>query len=48
MRFRDVGGAARRDPGRQAGRAVQPELAMGAIGDDGVRIVNDDVAQRSV
>jgi putative phosphoribosyl transferase len=30
------------------GAPFQPERAMGAIGDDGVRIVNDDVAQRSV
>jgi putative phosphoribosyl transferase len=31
---------------RKLGVPFQPELAMGAIGEDGVRIVNDDVAQR--
>jgi putative phosphoribosyl transferase len=31
---------------RKLGVPFQPELAMGAIGEDGVRIVNDDVVQR--
>jgi magnesium-transporting ATPase (P-type) len=32
---------------RKLGVPFQPELAMGAIGEDGVRIVNDDVARRA-
>ena len=28
---------------RKVGLPAQPELAMGAIGEDGVRVVNDDV-----
>ncbi len=30
---------------RKIGLPAQPELAMGAIGEDGVRVVNDDVVQ---
>ena len=30
---------------RKVGLPAQPELAMGAIGEDGVRVVNDDVVQ---
>ncbi len=31
---------------RKLGLPAQPELAMGAIGEDGVRVVNDDVVRR--
>ena len=30
---------------RKVGLPAQPELAMGALGEDGVRVVNDDVVE---
>lgn len=32
---------------RKLGVPYQPELAMGAIGEDGVRVVNDDIVERA-